>query len=116
MQIVVKQSYNHYNRSLGMQIRSKDHYDRVCKEGGWVSYEQAQAMAEEGRKKKIKPYEVSKESKELIQYANSIKDKKGNLKLGDVAINKLIEKKAIGKTIPSYMELPSVYNKGAFGK
>jgi len=114
MQIIVKE-YNHYNRSLGMQIKSKDHYDRVCKEGGWVSYEQAQEIADKARKEKIKPYKVSKESEELIKYANGIKDKKGNLKLGDVAINKLIEKKVIGKKIPDYMKMPSAYtNKGGF--
>lgn len=114
MQIIVKQSYNHYNRSLGMQIKNKDHYDRVCKEGGWVSYEQAQTMAEDGRKKKIKEYKISKESEELIKYSKSIADKKGNVKLSDKAINKLIEKKAIGKKVPSYMELPQHYSKGGF--
>jgi len=115
MQIIVKQSYNHYNSSLGMQIRNKDHYDRVCKEMGMVTYEQAEEIAAKSRAEKIKPYKVSKESEELIKYANQIKDKKGNLKLGDVAINKLIEKKAIGKKIPEYMNLPSAYqNKGGF--
>ena len=115
MQIIVKQSYAHYNRSLGMQIKSKEHYDRVCKEGNWVSFEQAQELAEKGRAERIKPYKVSKESQEIIKYAHQIKDKKGNLKLGDVAINKLIEKKAIGKAIPEYMKLPSAYQpKGGF--
>lgn len=115
MQVIVKQSYNHYNRSLGMFIKNKDHYDRVCKEGGWVSYEQAQTMAEEGRKQKIKDYKISEESESIIKYAKNIADKKGKLKLGDVAINKLIEKKAIGRQVPSYMELPSHYNnKGGF--
>ncbi len=115
MQIIVKQSYSHYNRSLGMQIKSKDHYDRVCKEGNWVPYEQAQEIAERSRKEKIKPYKISKESEELIKYAKDIKDKKGNLKLSDKAIDKLVERKAIGKQVPSYMQLPSTYqNKGGF--
>ena len=94
-----------------MNIRNKDHYDRVCKEGNWVSYEQAEAIAEKSRKEKIRPYKVSKESEDIIKYANNIKDKKGNIKLGDVAINKLIEKKAIGKKIPEYMNLPAAYSK-----
>ncbi len=115
MQIIVKQSYNHYNRSLGMQIKNKEHYDRVCKEGGWVSYEQAQEMAEKGRAEKIKPYKISRESEEIIKYAEQIKDKKGNVKLGDRAIKALIDKKAIGKAIPDYMKLPSAYDsKGGF--
>lgn len=117
MQIIVKQSYNHYNTSLGMQIRNKDHYDRVCKEQGMVSYEKAAELAEQGKKARIKNYKISRESEDLIKYANSIKDKKGNLKLGDVAISKLIEKKAIGKKIPDYMKLPAAYSgKGGFDK
>ncbi len=115
MQIIVKQNYNHYNRTLGMQIRNKEHYDRVCKEKEMVSLEEAHELAEKGRKDKIKDYKISKESEEIIKYANQIKDKKGNLKLGDVAINKLIEKNAIGKVIPEYMKLPSAYQpKGGF--
>jgi hypothetical protein len=117
MQIIVKQSYNHYNRSLGMQIKNKAHYERVCKEQGMVSYEEAAELAEKGRKEKIKPYTISKESEEIIRYANGIKDSEGKVKLGDVAINKLIEKKAIGRKIPPYMQLPTAYNgKGGFIK
>lgn len=97
-----------------MNIRDKAHYDRVCKEGGWVSYEQAAEMAEEGRKSKIKDYKISKESEEIIQYAHSIKDKKGNVKLSGKVIDKLIEKKAIGKKVPDYMQLPAAYTKGGF--
>lgn len=115
MQIIVKQSYKHYNRTLGMQIHSKDHYDRVCKEGGWVSDEEAHEIAEKGRSNKIKDYKISKESEDLIKYAHQIKDSKGNLKLGERAINKLIDKKAICKKIPDYMKLPSAYQpKGGF--
>ena len=98
-----------------MQIHSKDHYDKVCKEGNWVSYEQAQEIAEKSRKEKIKDYKISEESNAIIQYAKNIADKKGNVKLGDRAIDKLIEKKAIGKVVPEYMKLPSAYQpKGGF--
>lgn len=115
MHIIIKQSYNHYNTSLGMQIKNKDHYDRVCKERGMVSYEKAQELADKGKKSKIKDYKISKESEDLIRYANNIKDSKGNIKLGDRAIKVLIDKKAIGKKIPDYMKLPEAYsNKGGF--
>lgn len=115
MQIIVKQSYNHYNTILGMNIKNKDHYDRVCKEQGMVSYEQAHELAEKGRKERIKGYKISKESEDIIKYANQIKDKKGNLKLSGKAIDILINKKAIGKSIPDYMKLPAAYsNKGGF--
>lgn len=115
MQIIVKQSYAHYNRSLGMQIKDKDHYDRVCKEGNWVSYEQAQEIADKSRKDKVKEYKISDESLAIINAARQRADKKGNLKLADSAIDALIKKKAIGKVVPDYMKLPSVYsNKGGF--
>ncbi len=112
--IIVKQSYNHYNTSLGMQIKNKDHYDRVCKERGMVSYEKAQEMAEKGRKDKIKDYKISKDSIALIQSIKQTADSKGNVKLGDKAIKALIDKKAIGKKIPENM-VPKAYNaKGGF--
>lgn len=114
MQIIIKQSYNHYNTSLGMKIKNKDHYDRVCKEQGMVSYEQAAELAVKGRKSKIRDYKVSDESLAIIESAKNSKDSKGNIKLGDRAIKALIDKKAIGKTIPEYMKLPSTYNKGGF--
>ena len=111
MQIIVKQSYAHYNRSLGMQIKNKDHYDRVCKEGGYVSDEQAKEMAEAGRKSKIKDYKLSDVSKAIIEHAKNSKTADGKIKLSDRAIDKLIEKKVIGKKIPDYMNLPSAYAK-----
>lgn len=117
MQIIIKQDYAHYNRSLGMQIKSKDHYDRICKERGFVSDERAAEMAIEGRKGKIKDYKLTKESEEIIKYAHGIKDSKGNVKLGDRAIETLIKNKAIGKKIPEYMQLPEAYKpKGGFSK
>lgn len=111
MQIIVKQSYSHYNRSLGMQIKSKDHYDRVCKEGGWVSYEKAEEMAAQGKKDKIKDYKVSDESLAIINSARQRADKKGNVKLADSAVDALIKRKAIGRKIPDYMQLPAAYTK-----
>lgn len=110
MEIIVKQSYCHYNRSLGMQIKNKDHYDRVCKEQGMVSYEKAEELASNARKSKIKPYEISKDALAIIEAAKNSADRKGNVKLSDKTIQAMISKKAIGKKIPDYMKLPAVYN------
>ena len=116
MQVIVK-NYAHYNRTLGMQINSKAQYDRVCKERGMVPLEEAQALAEKGRKEKIKDYKISEESQAIIFAAKQTADKKGNIKLGDRAIDKLIQKKAIGRIVPDYMKLPSAYEKkGGFEK
>jgi hypothetical protein len=116
MQVIIKQSYAHYNRSLGMFIKNKDHYDRVCKEGNYVSYEQCKEIAEKARKEKIKPYKISKDTWDIIRVAKNSMKADGKIKLPDAAIDRLIEKKVIGKKIPSYMKLPSHYDKGGFEK
>lgn len=117
MEIIVKQSYAHYNRSLGMQIKNKDHYDRVCKEGNWVSYEKAEEIAHNSRKSKIKPYEISKDALAIIESAKNSRDDQGNVKLGTKVIKAMIDKKIIGKKVPEYMKLPSHYSgKGGFTK
>lgn len=114
MQVIVKQSYAHYNRSLGIFIKNKDHYDRVCKEGNWVSDEQAHEIADKARKEKIKPYKISKDSLDIIRAAKNSMKSNGNIKLPEAAIDRLIERRIIGKVIPDYMKLPSAYNKGGF--
>ncbi len=121
MHIIVKQSYSHINSSFpkwdtptGVRVKNKDHYDRLMKENGMVSFERAEELAAQ---KKPKDYSVSKESLAIIKAARMSADKNGNIKLGDKAIKALIEKKAIGKKIPDYMKLPSVYEKkGGFVK
>lgn len=117
LNIIVK-NYAHVNRSLsgwdtpqGRIVRSKSHYERLCKEQGMVSYEQAEELA---ASKKCKEYKVSEQSLAIINAAKQTADKKGNIKLGDRAIKALIDRKAIGKKIPDYMKLPAVYNKGGF--
>ena len=112
--IIVK-NYSHINRSLpnwdcpnGRIVRSKEHYDRLCKENNMVSFEQAQEMA---AGKKAKEYTISRESEEIIREVKLKADRKGNVKLSDRQIDVLVKKKAIGKKIPDYMKLPSTYQK-----
>ena len=97
-----------------MEIKSKDHYDRVCKERNFVSDEQCKEIAEKARKEKIKPYKISEKSLAIINSASQRADKNGNVKLSDRTIDALIANKAIGKKIPDYMKLPQVYDKGGF--
>lgn len=118
MQIIVK-TYEHFNRSMpgwdtpkGVHVKSKDHYDRLMKENGMITHEEAARRLE---KDNLKPYKVSNESLEIIKAAKSGMDRKGNVKLSDTAIKALIDKKAIRKYVPDYMQLPSAYsNKGGF--
>lgn len=124
MEIIVKQSYAHINRSLsgwdtpqGRIVKNRDHYDRLCKEQGMVSFEKAEEMANASRKSKIKPYEISKDALDIIKCAKNSADSKGNVKLGGKMVQAMIDKKIIGKKVPDYMKLPAHYNgKGGFTK
>lgn len=122
MQIIVK-NYAHVNKSFsgwdtphGKIIKSKEHYERTMKEQGMVSFEEAQELSERGRQGKMRDYKVSDESLAIIQAAKQSMDKKGNVKLGTRAIDALIKRKAIGKKVPDYMQLPAAYGKGGFVK
>lgn len=115
MPAIIVKSYEHFNRSMpnwntpnGVYVKNKDHYDRLMKENGMVSHETMQRQAES---KKLKEYKLSKESEDLIRYAKQVKDKKGNVKLSGKAVDMLVKKRAIGQKIPSYMKLPSHYQK-----
>ena len=116
--IIVK-NYAHINKSFkgwdtpqGKIIRSKEHYERTMAEQGMVSFEQAEEIAEKARQTRIKPYKVSEKSLAIINAAKQSADRKGNVKLSDRTIDALIQKKAIGKKVPSHMNLPSHYQGG----
>lgn len=119
MQIIIKQSYAHINKAFsnwdtpqGKVVKSRDHYDRLMKEQGMVSYEEMQQRVSS---KKLKEYQISKEGSSIIQAAKAGADKNGKVHLGDKVITALIKKGVIGKKIPSYMQLPSKYQvKGDF--
>lgn len=116
MVAIIVKNYSHLNKAFanwdtpqGKLVKSKDHYDRLMKQEGMISYEEMQRRAET---KKLKNYEVSSDTRAIIQAAKNSKDKNGNIKLGDKAVQALIKKGVIGKKIPSYMQLPSVYKGG----
>lgn len=117
MQIIVK-NYEHFNRSLpnwdspkGVYVKSKDHYDRLCKEAGMVS---ADKFGETGSKQR-KDYVLSEKSKAIIAAASQTKDKNGKVKLGDKTIKAMIEMGAIKPKADWSSYLPiSLQNKGGF--
>ena len=116
---IIVRNYAHVNRSLpnwdtpnGRIVRDKEHYDRLCKENNMVPFERAQEIAEKSRQAKIKPYTITKESEAIIKSAKAGADRKGNVKLGDRAIDALIKKGAIGKKIPEGFKLPADSSKG----
>lgn len=97
--IIVK-NYEHFNRALDTHVKNKDHYDRLMKQGGYVSYEEHKARVES---RKQKEYKLSDKGHAIIQAAKNSKDSKGNVKLSDRTIDAMKEMGAIGKKIPSYM-------------
>lgn len=117
VEIIVK-SYQHFNRALpnwntpkGVYVKNKDHYDRLVKENNMISHDDMQRQAES---KKLKDYKFSQEGWEIVKAAKNSKDSRGNVKLSDRTIAAMIKKGAIGKKIPSYMQLPAHYcKKGA---
>jgi hypothetical protein len=118
MQIIVK-SYNHLNKAFpnwdtpqGKLVKNKDHYDRLMKENGMISYEQS---VENSKKAGNKPYILSKDAESIIREAKLKRNSKGQVKLDGKLGEKLVKIGAINKKIPNYMKLPSAYQpKGSF--
>jgi hypothetical protein len=111
MQIIVK-NFEHYNRALGTHVKNKDHYDRLMKEGGYVTYEENQERVKDNGNK---PYSLSKKGWEIIHAAKNSKDSKGKVKLSDRTIDAMKEIGVGMQKVPSYMQLPSAYTgKGGF--
>lgn len=118
MQIIVKQSYSHINKSFGdwdtpqgKLVKNKDHYDRLMKENGMISYEESMARS----KPKDKPYELSKKGWDIINAARNSKDKNGNVKLSDKTIDAMKEIGAIGKSGSKNFDTSKLNpNKGGF--
>ena len=117
--IIVK-SYEHVNRALpnwdtpnGRYIKNKDEYDRAVKESGMISFEESRRRNEN---KKLKDYNLSSKGIEIIKAAKNSKDKNGNVRLTDRTIDAMKDIGAIGKKIPSYMNVPKGVDKGGFYK
>lgn len=111
--IIIGQTYNHYNRALGCQVNNKDHYERLMKEGNFITYEES---IERSKNNGNKPYILSKDARDVIIAAKNRKNSKGKVRLDGQLGEKLIKMGAINKTIPDYMKLPSHYTKGGFTK
>lgn len=114
-------NYEHFNKSFGnwdtphgVHVKSKDHYDRLMKEGNYTSYDQAK---ENDKYLGKKPYVTSKKALEIIRCAKATADKKGNVKLSDRTLDAMKEIGAIGKKTPDYMKTKNLdTKKGGFYK
>lgn len=106
--IIIK-NYEHYNRALDAHVKNKDHYDRLMKQGNFITYEESVERSKNNGKK---PYVTSDKAWAIIKAAKNCADKNGKISgLGDKTIDAMKEIGAIGKKIPDYMKLPSAYQK-----
>lgn len=91
--------FRHYNNSLDMMIYSKEHYIHEMKKRRMLPFEECEGLAEkwESRNEKnYKPYDkLNPRADHIIRSLKLTSDKNGNIKLGDNAINALIEIGAI---------------------
>lgn len=116
MQIIVKNSYKHINRSFsnwdtpnGKMVKDKDHYDRLCKEQNMISYEQAEENSK--RNKEGKKYILSREAQEIINESKKLKGKNGviNLKERPKLVEKMVKHGAIKDNSQYLKYLPKAY-------
>ena len=100
-------NYEGYNRALGKYISTKRQYENEMQRQGMVSQEKGEELARKAKERNQKPYVLGDKTKDLLTYANSIKDRKGNIKLGDRAIDAM-------KKMGMKFERPNVSGSGGF--
>ena len=99
---IIIRNYEHWNRAFkkwdhptkGRYIRSKADYERALREENMVSEKEAERLGIPQRKE----YRVKEDTLALIESVKQTKDKHGNIKPSDRAIEKFIEKTQ-GKTV-----------------
>jgi len=92
--------FHHFNDALGMMIYSKEHYIVEMKKKRMLPYDACHELADNWDKQNAhKPMQrLSEKANSIIESLKCTADKKGNIKLGDRAINALIEIGAITRT------------------
>jgi len=87
-----------FNHAFGCFVESKAHYKKLMKERGLVPFEEADRLAEEfdTNNRRQSSYELSPKAQDIIRSVRATADKNGNIKLGNRAINALMEIGAIG--------------------
>ncbi len=111
---VEEHKFHHYNHSIGCMIYNKAHYKAEMKSHGLVPYFEMERLADEWDKThKEQPFdEPSPKAMGIIKSLKMSADKYGNIKLGDKAINALIE---IGAIKPQSQYVPQeIQDKGGF--
>ena len=72
--------YNHFNRALGKQIYSKEHFIKELEAGGYVGESEGDLLVEQAKSNNHKPYDgISKKTEKAIRDLKASADKHGNL-------------------------------------
>lgn len=102
---IEEKDYHHFNRSMGIQIYSKDHYKFEMKKRRMVPSDYMEALAEQWDKDNPhKAYDkLSPKAMDVIRSCKMGADKYGNIKLGGVAIEALMDLGVIGTTVRDYV-------------
>ena len=96
-----------YNRALGCNVESKEHFKMLLDKGGFIPTEKAHIMAEETRAKKQKKYDgLSEKSMKFLNQVKWLADSKGNIPLTDGFVKGCEE---VGMKFDYYNKLPSCY-------
>src|SRR5574343_1547830 len=84
--------YKHYNRALGVQVQSKEHFKKLLEQGGYVPLEKGNQMAEACQKGRIKPYDgISPKLGKFLGEVKMMADKDGNIEVTDKFVEGLKE-------------------------
>ncbi len=109
---IIVREYSGFNRAMGKYITSKRHYEEEMRKGGYLPEEKAFALADKKAEQMNNPkFKLSKKAEDIIRYAGSIKDKKGNVKLGSRAVDAM---KEVGVRFELPDWCPTVYKEGGF--
>jgi hypothetical protein len=72
--------YRHFNRALGCEVKSKEHYIELMEKGGFVPQEVGERLAQEQRKNTRKDYKgLEEKTMRAISDLKSTTSKKGKL-------------------------------------
>lgn len=89
MPAIIVKNYEFYSQAMGKHITSKRQYQEEMAKGGYVTFERAEEIAAKARRDNKKGYALSEKAKDIIATAKNSADRKGNVKLGDKAVDAL---------------------------
>ena len=85
--------YKHYSNAFGCKIEGKAHYQYLMKRYNMVPQERGDELARQAkdRQNNAPKAEFSQKARDIIETAKCSADRKGNVKLGDRAIDAMKE-------------------------